>query len=190
MQPATVLDYAPTAPAGVLLGRLRAVLVVLGCVLVSAAIGLIIGPTRYRAVGLLQIDPPQTAPATNWSNDVTVIKGRQAAAVKSLTSPSNVKAAVGLLPPTARLTSAQVASRLKVRAIPDSRLIGVSYQHEDARTAAAVVNAVMAAGTTTQLGIANAATPPMGRQHDKLFPLAGAAVGLLLGVATVALRSK
>ena len=122
--------------------------------------------------------------------DMTAISARQAAAVTALNSPLNLNAAVALLPPTLKLTPAQVAADLKVGSVPESRLVVVSFQTDDASTAAAVANAVMPAGTTPQLAPAQLATPPLQRQQNKLFPIGGLAVGLLIGVAIVALRWK
>ena len=190
-QPAAVLDYAPQAPQDVVTRRLRAAVTVLVCVLLGAIAGWIIDPRLYRAAGFLQIEQT-TLPATGDDQllNVDAILARQATVIAGLTGAPNLNAVVKQLPQTVTLTPAEIALRLEVQVVPHSRLISVSFDDPDPQVAAAVVNAVMSGRNPPGVTVVAVATPPAKPQQNRLYFVGGSAVGLLLGVAIVALRWK
>lgn len=132
-QPAAVLDYAATTPQEGLLRRLGAGAIVLLCMVLCGGIGWFVGPSAYRAFGLMQIDPARGSipMVAGPSVEVNARTARQAAAVTALTSPANLNAAVAQLPLSMMLTPGKVPANLKVRPVPESRLIMVSFEHDD-----------------------------------------------------------
>jgi len=190
-QPAAVLDYAPPAPQDTVARRLRAVVTILACMLLGAIAGWIIDPQLYRAVGFLQIEQTtQPHTANEQLLDVDAVQSRQAAIVAALTSPNNLNLTATRLPPTITLTPAEIAPRLKVQVVPESRLISVSFDDPDPRTAAAVANAVMGQRNPPGVTVVAVAAPPAKPLQNRLYFVGGSAVGLLLGIAIVALRWK
>jgi hypothetical protein len=89
-------------------------------------------------------------------------------------------------PPKSPLTAADLGAKLNVRALPPSRLIPVSFDADDPRTAADAVNAVMRATRAPDVQIIVAATPPTQPRQNHFFPIAGGAIGLLAGLFIVA----
>ena len=122
--------------------------------------------------------------------DVDAVQSRQAAIVAALTSPNNLNLTATRLPPTITLTPAEIAPRLKVQVVPESRLISVSFDDPDPRTAAAVANAVMGQRNPPGVTVVAVAAPPAKPLQNRLYFVGGSAVGLLLGIAIVALRWK
>jgi len=189
--PNASLDYAPQAPQDVLKRRLRAGVTVLTSVLLGAIAGWIIDPALYRAVGFIQIE--QTTLPLNGDGQplgIDAIQARQAAVIAGLTGAPNLNVAATQLPAAVTLTPAEIAVRLKAQPVPQSRLISVSYDDADPQVAAAVVNAVMSRRNPPGVTVVAVATPPAKPQRGLLYLVGGSAVGLLLGVAIVALQWK
>jgi hypothetical protein len=188
VQPA-VLDYAPPPLAAPVVRRMRALMVILICIVVGGLAGQVFGPREFQATGYMHVatNPTSTLPPMSLG---TVDK-RQAEVAAAIMQLSAVVATLPpAVPPKAPLTATDLAARLNVRPMPNSRLVAVTFTDDDPRTAAAVVNAVMRGSRAPDIQIVAAATPPARPQRGVFFPLAGAAVGLLAGLFIVARRSK
>jgi hypothetical protein len=189
--PAAVLDHAPQRPQDPIIRRLRAIALALAFVLMGAAAGWLFDPRIYRAVGFLVVDPTQISPA---AQEVVLsadeLQAKQAAMVAGVAGNANIQTILSQLPPTMTLTAAQIKTNLKVQVVPQSRLVAVSFDHDDPRVAAAVVNVAMGRYVAPGVNVAVVATRPAQPQHNRLYLLGGAAVGLLLGTFIVARRWK
>ena len=156
-----------------------------------AAAGWLFDPRIYRAIGFLVVDPTQISPAAQEVIlDTNQVQAKQAAMVAGVAGNANIQTILSQLPPTMNLTAAQIKANLKVRVVPQSRLVAVSFDHDDPRVAAAVANVAMGRYVAPGVNVAAVATPPAQPQHNRLYPLAGAAVGLLIGTFIVARRGK
>ena len=186
---APVLNYAASPRQGYILRRLRGLVTVLFCMVLCGAFGWLAQPTSYRAVGLLQVRADtQVSDLFLDGGGVPSADGVMFAVAATLTSRDNREAVSKQLGGV--VTPAQLTAGLQVRPVPNSRLIAVTYADADPRIAAAAANAAMATNAAPGVTIVAPAAVPTRPHHERFAVLAGLAVGLLLGVATVALRWK
>jgi len=166
-------------------------MLVLTCVLLGAVAGWIFDPRMYRAIGFLMVDPTQITPAADVQLlNADQLQARQAAAVAGIAGTANVQTIRSQLPSSMTLTAAEISGNLRVQPVPQSRLVAVSFDHDNPRTAAAVVNLAIGRYASPGVNVAAIATPPAQPQRSRLYLLGGASIGLLLGLFIVAFRSK
>jgi len=185
---AAVLDYAPPVPERSAARFARHAILVLVIASVFSAIGYVTQPTVFRASGYVAVNT-----ATPNIDVMALVQSQQNHAT-GLRSPSNLATAAATLSPAvaAPPTPADIARRLEVSIVPDSRLIGISYSDKDPTTAAALANAVMTTYLATNPQVAMVVPPavPTKPVRNSLFTSGGFAVGLLAGIALVAWRER
>jgi uncharacterized protein involved in exopolysaccharide biosynthesis len=182
-----VLDYAATPRQDQILRRLRGLVTILFCMVLCGAFGWLMQPVSYRAAGFVQVEARTqvgTLDEMVLVDHVGVVTG----VVAGIKSHENLKATSQLL--GGIVAPAQLRSNLDVHPVPNSRLAMVTFTDADPRVAAATVNAAMSSSVSPGVTIVAPAAVPTRPYHEKFAALAGLAVGLLLGVAIVALRWK
>ena len=120
-------------------------------------------------------------------------QSQQQSALTAMTSPASLAAGVA----SARIngvtfTPAEIAKRLRVRAIPDSRIVQVSATHEKPEVAAAIAGGVANAYVAANPSATIVGGPAiMARQQlQPLIIIGGAVAGLLGGWVALTLRRR
>lgn len=191
--PNRVLDYAPSRPRRVVWRWIIPLIVVgLGGIAGTAA-GVALTPVRYRAVGFLQVAPPDP-----WFNlrSFEMSRGAKRLLLQRLTSPmvqveiESAFVSAGI----SRHVARKQAQAVQYKDIPESRLIRVAAIHSTAPGAASLANIAIRAGcnvgTVTPEGgevhclqvIRRPLLPDFGFRNP--VPIAiGGAIGTSVGVA-------
>ena len=192
-QPAAVLDYAAPRPQGHALRWFRAAAMVLFCVLLFGGAAFTLQPTRYRASGLVSVAPTWAHPRDDKQEQLNLRAAQtaQAAAVAGLKSSTTLDAAIGVLHQQGiSMTRGEIAERMTVRTIEQSTLTYVTFDDRTPANAAAALNAIMTSCGTPGVAVASPASVPTRPQRNAFYPVAGLAVGLLVGTFIVARRWK
>lgn len=182
-QPTPVLDYAPPIPQSPLARLQKNVAWTAAFIVAGAILGYAIAPTTFTALGYFNLST-----ATPISPAAVVTAQNTEAARFLATAPAIAAAAHSS--PTAPLTPADVTKHLRVKPIPESRLIQIAFDADDPKFAATVAQTMMTNYVTNNPALTIIAYPmtPTRPTVNNLYPLTGALTGLLLGLARIALR--
>ena len=184
VQAAPVLDYDPQTAAYVASRARRRIVFILCCGVLGALIGFCFSFGQFRAV--VHVKPP-SAPASGTA------RSRQQSAMTAMASPASLAAGVA----SARIngvtfTPAEVARRLRVRAIPGSEIVEVAATHETPEVAAAIAGGV-ANGYVASNPSATIVGGPAILARQQIRPtivIAGVVAGLVGGWVLLTLRRR
>jgi uncharacterized protein involved in exopolysaccharide biosynthesis len=186
---APVVDYDPLTRSYVASRRWRRFLSLLGFAIAGAVAGHFLSRGSFDAWAYVNLSPPPTT--TTWTPADS--ERDQQAAVKSMLSPASFVAGVASAKINGvTITPTEVSRRLKVRAVPDSRLVEVTGTYNQPEVAAAIVGGVVNNYVASNPN-ARVVGGPAILAREQLQPMmivAGAIAGLVGGWIVVTLRKR
>ena len=186
VQAAPVLEYDPLTRSYTARRLWWRIAFLVVCGVIGAYGGFQLSRGQFRAWAYVSVPLPTTVAAAQ--------NQQQAAAVTAMLSPTSLAAGVA----SARinlvsLTPAEISHRLKVRAMPDRRLVEVSAVYDDAPEVAAAIVAGVVNNYVASNPSARMVGGPAILAREQLQPMvifAGAVAGLAAGWVVVTLRKR